>query len=127
MIDVSGTFYFAGLGFTTLDVNIVSGGISSGQLSNQSYSQPCSDISYDSTTGQVGFAVAESQQLVRNILFTGNVINDGSGNPVGLSGTWKGDRVIVIRTEGAALPVQPPPSTLTVEGYWAAVLEPQQN
>jgi hypothetical protein len=117
MTNVSGSFYFAGLGFTTLDVNLVTGGISNGQLSNQSFSQPCSDISYDSATGQVSFAVAESQELVRNILFTGNVINDG-GEPVGLSGTWKGDRVIVIRTEGPAL---------TVEGYWAAVLQPQLN
>jgi hypothetical protein len=118
-------YYFAGLGFTAFYLDIPGpGNINQGSLSNQSFTQPCSDISYDSATGQISFAVAESPELVRDILFTGNVISDGTGSDAGFSGTWKGDRVIVIRNEGTALPVQPPPS-LTVEGYWAAVLNPK--
>lgn len=85
---------------------------------------------------KIGFAVAESPKQVRDILFTGNTITDGSGFVVGFACTWKGERVIVVRTKknaertesprkGAALPVPPPTSSLTVEGYWAASLANQ--
>jgi hypothetical protein len=126
MSNPTGTYYFAGLGFSAFSLDIPGPPfINHGSLSDQSFTQPCDDVSYDSATGQLSFVVAESPELVRDILFTGNVIIDGSGNAVGFSGTWKGDRVIVIKTEGAALPLQPPPSDLTVEGYWAAVSSPQ--
>jgi hypothetical protein len=126
--EIDGTFYFAGLGFTTLQLFLPApGGIgASAYLSNQSFSQHGSDISYDSATGQLSFAVAENPGLVRDILFTGHVITDGSG-AVGFSGTWTGRLVTVTRTEEAARPVRPPPGVLPAEGLWAAVLEPQMN
>jgi hypothetical protein len=91
------------------------------------------DISYDNATGKISFAVPDSQEQIRDITFTGNVINDDTGLSVGISGTWTCERVPVIRTAhdversksvhkepafGA-----PPGSSSTVQGYWSAVLD----
>jgi hypothetical protein len=136
-------YYFAGLGFTMLDLDIRDGPlISIGSITNQSLTQPLRDISFNGATGTISFAVAESPEQVRDILFTGNAITDGTGFVTGFTGTWEGERVIVIRTqntaeavlavsaaqtsgrEEAALPGRPP-SGLAVQGSWVAILAPQ--
>lgn len=116
-------------------LNLDVGAINRGSLANQSFTQPLSDISFDNATGAISFAVAESPELVRDIQFTGNAITDGSGLAIGFAGTWKGERVIVVRTAAGAehtnrpgkeeaLP-GPPPTSLAVQGYWSAVRQPE--
>lgn len=123
------SYYFAGLGFTVLNLSI--GDRNAGSLVNQSLTQNLSDISFDNATGAISFAVAESPELVRDIQFTGNAITDDSGSAIGFAGTWKGERVTIIRSatgaEHANGPRQeealPGPLTpgLAVQGYWSAV------
>jgi hypothetical protein len=125
------SYYFAGLGFTQLNVD--TGTIKSGTLLDQTFSQLLTNISYDNTTGKISFAVAESPINIRAISFVGNAITDASGTTVvGFSGTWTGERVVVVKgaeaAQGAkrAPTVVPggPPSGLNVEGYWSAAIMP---
>jgi hypothetical protein len=126
-------YYFAGLGFTMLGLDVRnSPNISFGSLTNQSFTQSLGDISFESATGTISFTVAASPEQVRDIVFTGNAITDSSGFVVGFSGTWKGERVIVVKAARAQSPrkqanlfVPPPISSLTVEGYWSAALANQ--
>ena len=124
------SYYFAGLGFTVLNLDI--GRINQGSLANQSFTQPLSDISFDNATGAISFAVAESPELVRDIQFTGNAITDSSESAIGFAGTWKGERVIIIRTAAGAEHTnhprmeEAPPTSLAVQGYWSAVVDSNQ-
>ena len=62
-------------------------------------------------TGAVSFDAAESPTIgARNIKFSGNVINDGSGNAIGFTGTWQGIRVPVIVEESATAEKRQRPS-----------------
>ena len=98
MSNPDNNFDFAGAGFVLLSLDI--GTTSSGSLTDGSGFQPLSNITFDGTTGATSFAVAESPTIgVRNIKFSGNVINDGSGNAIGFTGTWQGIRVPVIVEE----------------------------
>lgn len=127
MSNPDNNFDFAGAGFILLSLDI--GTISSGSLSDASGSQPLSNITFNSTTGATSFHVAESPTTgVRNINFSGNVINDGSGNAIGFTGTWEGTRLPIIRESDArsapAIGVIPTP--FEVEGLWAAVIDRDQ-
>jgi len=126
-------YNFAGLGFTALGLDVRDpSAINQGTITNQSFSQQLSDISFNNSTGAISFAVALSPELVRNIQFTGTAITDSSGEyVVGFAGTWTGQRIVVIRQAAerkgaahkeAAFPIQPPVSSLSVEGYWSAAL-----
>jgi hypothetical protein len=138
MSNPDNNFDFAGAGFILLSLDI--GTTSSGSLTDGSGFQPLSNITFDGTTGAVSFAVAESPTIgVRNIKFSGNVIDDGSGNAIGFTGTWQGVRVPVIIEESAtaaaqsapAKPEKPalrvfPPPIFDVGGSWAAVVDRDQ-
>lgn len=123
-------YYFAGLGFTQLDVD--TGTIKSGTLLNQTFSQLLTNVSYDNTTGKISFGVAESPTNVRGISFAGNAMTDASGTTVvGFSGTWTGERAVVVKGPEAAhaakhAPAAGPgvPNGLTVQGYWSAAIMP---
>jgi hypothetical protein len=135
MSNPDNNFDFAGAGFILLSLDI--GTISSGALSDGSSSQPLGNITFDDATGAISFDVAESPTIrVRNIRFSGNVINDDSGNAIGFTGTWQGVRVPIPVEESAtaaaqsaptkreepALGVLPPP-IFDVWGSWAAVVD----
>jgi hypothetical protein len=127
MSNPDNNFDFAGAGFILLSLDI--GTISSGSLSDASGSQPLSNITFNSTTGATSFHVAESPTTgVRNINFSGNVINDDSGNAIGFTGTWEGTRLPIIRESDArsapAIGVIPTP--FEVKGLWAAVIDRDQ-
>jgi len=124
-------YYFAGLGFTQLNVD--TGTIKSGTLLNQTFSQLLSNITYDNTTGKISFGVAESPINIRAISCTGNAMTDPSGTTVvGFSGTWTGERVIVVKGAEAAHAAKQalaggpggPVSGLNVSGYWSAAIMP---
>jgi hypothetical protein len=135
MSNPDNNFDFAGAGFILLSLDI--GTTSSGSLTDGSGFQPLSNITFDGTTGAISFAVAESPTIgVRNIKFSGNVINDGSGNAIGFTGTWQGLRVPVIVEESATADAQSapakreepaigvaPPVFFDVQGLWAAVVD----
>jgi hypothetical protein len=138
MSNPDNNFDFAGAGFILLSMDV--GTTSVGTLSDGSRSQPLSKITFDDATGAISFDVAESPTIgVRNITFSGNVINDDSGNAIGFTGTWQGVRVPVIIEESAtaaaqsapakreepALGVLPPP-IFDVGGSWAAVVDRDQ-
>ena len=129
----SAQYNFSGAGFTALNLDIRQPpNINQGAITNQSFTQPLSDILFDNATGAISFVVAENPEDVRDITFTGNAITD-AGFAIGFTGTWKGERMPVIRTEkaaerereGAALPIPPPNNSLTVEGNWSATLANQ--
>lgn len=129
-------YSFAGLGFSELDVDTAStlGNVLLNQ--SQSVRQPLTNMSYDNTTGKISFVVAESPENIRGISFAGNAITDASGNTVvGFSGTWTGERVVVVEEAvqtAKSAPIQKsaphvsavPPNALTVKGYWSAVIMP---
>jgi hypothetical protein len=139
MSNPDNNFDFAGAGFILLSLDV--GTTSVGSLSDGSSSQPLGNITFDDATGAISFDVAESPTIgVRNITFSGNVINDDSGNAIGFTGTWQGVRVPVIieesaraaapsapvKREGPALRVSPPPIFDDVGGSWAAVVDRDQ-
>jgi hypothetical protein len=127
-------YSFAGLGFSELDVDTAStlGNVLLNQT--QTVRQQLTNLSYDNTTGKISFGIAESPENILGVSFAGNAITDASGNTVvGFSGTWTGQRAVVI--EGAAQPAKSAPSQetaaqispgpangLTVQGYWSAVI-----
>jgi hypothetical protein len=137
MSEIQLSLYFAGLGFTGLGLTLTDPpSVSAGGFSTPGSTDgpAVANISYDSATGAISFAlVGESPDAVRDVLFNGNVTKDSFGNIVMLSGTWAGQRIIVVRAEraaehpkgarpGAAFPGGPPPvSSLNVQGNWAAV------
>ena len=135
MGEPNGNYRFAGVGFTGLSLDF---GTTNSQLKKQASSQPLNNLTYDGATGRLSFQVTESPANVKGISFTGNIINDVSGNLAGLAGTWKGERALVVegatrtaeRAPGAhqqsALRATPPPSGLTVEGSWAAILNERE-
>jgi hypothetical protein len=121
-------YYFSGVGFTMLDLDVRDyPNVSLGSITNQSLTQSLRDISFNNATGTISFAVAESPERVRNIVFTGSAIPDGSGFAIGFTGTWEGERVLVFgpENEEPALPGTPPVRGLTVQGYWSAALANQ--
>ena len=130
-------YNFAGLGFTALSLDVRDpSNINQGAITNQSFTQQLSNISFNNSTGAISFAVALSPERVRNIQFTGTAITDSSGFVVGFTGTWTGQRIVVIRSaqaarregtadKGAAFQIQPPINSLSVEGFWAATLGSQ--
>lgn len=135
MSNANNNFDFAGAGFILLSLDV--GTTSVGTLSDGSSSQPLSNITFDDATGAISFHVAESPTIrVQNIRFSGNVINDDSGNAIGFTGTWQGVQMPVIIEESAtaaaqsapakrkepALGVFPPP-IFDVGGFWAAVID----
>jgi hypothetical protein len=94
--------YFAGLGFSSLFLNI--GNISSGILSVSNPATapvPLDQISYDAESGGISFHAAHGGWNVTNITFTGSVIGDGAGNVAGLEGTWKGTWIPVVSGQAA--------------------------
>ena len=138
MSNPDNTFDFAGAGFILLGLDV--GTISSGTLSDGSSSQQLSNITFNDATGAISFDVAESPTIrVRNIKFSGKVIDDDSGNAIGFTGTWQGVRVPIIREESAtataqSAPTKPkepalgvvPPPIFDVGGSWAAVVDRDQ-
>jgi hypothetical protein len=128
------TYTFSGAGFTNLDLNV--GATSYGTLTNPSFesspsSQPTSlrqllnDIKYDSATGSISFSVAEgfaeyvdASEPLQNVAFVGTVVNDGTG----VSGTWQGERLPIIKgfQREAAANFPPLPIATTVQGVWTA-------
>jgi len=136
MSEMQLSFYFAGLGFTALALTLNDPpSVSAGNFSTATGTDgpAVANISYDSATGAISFAlVGESPDAIRDVLFTGNAIKDSFGNIVGMSGTWTGQRIPVVRGEraaerpkgappGAAFPGGPPPVSSNVQGNWAAV------
>jgi len=128
-------YNFAGLGFTALSLDVRDPShINQGAITNQSFTQQLSNISFNNSTGAISFAVAQSPELVRNIQFTGTAFTDSSGQyVVGFTGTWTGQRILLNRSahaarregtahKGAAFQIQPPNNSLNVEGYWSATL-----
>jgi hypothetical protein len=122
--------YFAGLGFSSLFLNL--GQTSTGQLSaaGSTAPVPLSQVSYDAATGGISFHAAHGGWNVTNITFTGSVIGDGAGNVAGLEGTWKGTWIPVIEDRAAKtakpLPGIPLPFP-SATGGWAAVTHPVMN
>jgi hypothetical protein len=136
MSNPDNSFYFAGVGFTQLNLTI--GTTNYGTLSDGSNSQLLSNITFDDATGAVSFDVGESPTNVRSITFSGNVINDDSGYAIGFTGTWQGVRMPIIMEESAAAAAKSgpaireepalgifPPPIYDVGGSWAAVVMPQ--
>ena len=128
MSNPDNNFDFAGAGFILLNLGHRDDQFRvSGQASG---SQPLSNITFNSTTGATSFHVAESPTTgVRNINFSGNVINDNSGNAIGFTGTWEGTRLPIIpksdaRVHPTAIGVIPTP--FEVKGLWAAVIDRNQ-
>jgi hypothetical protein len=118
---IDNQFDFAGVGFTVLDLD--TGKIAGGSILDGTEFQPLTEVTFNDATGVVSFRVATSRTVgVRNISFTGNVIDDSAGNAIGFTGTWKGERIPVIAEPTAA--VTPPPDV--VEGLWAAVVDRHQ-
>jgi hypothetical protein len=120
---INNRYDFAGVGFTLLDLD--TGKISGGSLSDGTEFQPLSDVTFDNATGVISFRVAKSRIVgVHNISFTGNVIDDSAGNAIGFTGAWKGERIPIIAAPAAAAGVPPPVDV--VEGFWAAVVDRDQ-
>jgi hypothetical protein len=119
---INNLFDFAGVGFTLFDLD--TGIISGGSLSDGAEFQPLSDVIFNNATGVISFRVGKSQTAgVQNISFTGDVIDDSSGNAIGFTGAWKGERIPIVTAPAAAIV---PPLVDVVEGRWAAVVDRDQ-
>jgi hypothetical protein len=119
---INNVYDFAGVGFTLLDLD--TGKISGGSLSDGTEFRPLSDVTFNNATGVISFRVAKSRTVgVQNISFTGNVIDDSSGNAIGFTGAWKGERIPIVTAPAAAAIVAP---VDVVEGLWAAVVDRDQ-
>jgi hypothetical protein len=104
-------------------LDLDTGKISGGSLSDGTELQPLSDVTFNNATGVISFRVAKSRTGgVQNISFTGNVIDDSSGNPIGFTGAWKGERIPIVAAPVAAIV----PPVDVVEGLWAAVVDRDQ-
>jgi len=123
MSNPDGPYDFAGAGFVLLSLDI--GNISTGSLSDGTRSQPLSHLTYNGATGAISFQVATSQtENARNLSFTGTAIKDTSGNAIGFTGSWSGERTSIsdpntkaeVRLPGGI-------GANRVEGPWAAVVE----
>ena len=68
-------YNFAGLRFTALSLDVRDpSNINQRAITNQSFTQQLSNISFDNLTGAISFAVALCPELVRDIQFTGTAV-----------------------------------------------------
>ena len=134
MNSLADKYAFSGVGFTDL---FTTGTGSSGSVSNQSitqpgntsFSQPLSNLTFDSATGAISFSVPESPANIRNVSFVGTVTNAVSGILTGMTGTWTGESVLVVeeseRTTEQSRRVNRPPIGTATKGIWVAAFTGQ--